>query len=43
NPSTSVQQMYQWHVNPSCPKNNCDVVITTLNNNHNHELSLKAI
>ncbi|CAG8810013.1 4700_t:CDS:2, partial [Dentiscutata erythropus] len=42
-PGTSVQQKCQWHMNFFRPQDSLDVIVTTLNNNHNHELSPKAI
>ncbi|CAG8463252.1 451_t:CDS:1 [Cetraspora pellucida] len=44
--STSARISCPWHINHSCPlKNNFNfcVFVTTLDDNHNHDLSLKAI
>lgn len=42
-PGTSIQRMCPWHVNLSRPKDSLRVIVTTLNNNHNHDLSPKAM
>src|SRR5205807_8267308 len=38
----SKRQGCEWHANVNCPKNICQITLTTLNDTHNHPLHLNT-
>ncbi|CAG8711622.1 24644_t:CDS:2 [Racocetra persica] len=40
---TSIQQICEWYMNLSCPKNSSRIIVTTLKNEHNHDISPEAM